>query len=598
VDPARSPSPLELELKSTDSAKRLNALKVLATKGKEALPSAPAIAEAVRDTDPSVRMQALVTLGAIGARSPVVKDALLLAMRVEDVGCAAIKALREIDKSAAMITQWNAVAADEQVSLEGRLCAAATVIEVKRAISREGETAIATGLLAGRSKALELAVMSDASIRGFAELLGRFLTGYTTPIAMVKRILETVSRADEETRSRFEKTFNPPFERLSHYAVGSDEFAEGAREMLRSEMRTRKDDVLSCESFGSAKWPDYVTFIDRAEKLGALDARSSVRTLLLQSEQMVCSFLGREELLTKPARQVLAAAIQRRGEAALDPLREALSDEKRRDRGWVAASLYVLTSGTDSQATGVLLAHDSNLGRDFNPIDVFAQVRPIRDERVIAALERAVANFGDPAADALLHGLPDDSAREQTAARLLLDDYSKFFVSARLLDELPNFAPATVRLLLNALEDSESWRRGERLRSLLIRHAQSAAPVIAEELAKRKPTETNDLLSVLQAMKGDATPAVPAVTALLPTPSQRDAIQTLAAIGAPSAPAVPQLIDILRSRRSPNRAAAARALGAIGPSASAAAAPLHAAALEKDEALRAAALEALAKIER
>jgi len=601
VDPARNPSLLELELKSTDPAKRLNALKVLATLGKEALPSAPAIAEAVRDPDASVRMQALITLRAIQVRSSVVRDSLLMAMRVEDVGCAAIQVLREIDKSAATVTQWNAVAADEQVSLDVRLCAAATVIEVKHAISPEGETAIASGLWAGRSKALELAVMSDASIRGFAEPLGRFLSGYATPMDMVKRILETVSRADEETQGRFAKTFNPPFERLSDYAVGSDQLDKGAREMLRSAMRVRTNDVISC-GFGYERWPEYVTkyitFIDRAEKLGVMDARSSARTLLSQSQQMFC-ILRDNELQTNQAREVLAVAIQRRGEAALDPLRDALSDEKRRDRAWVAASLYVLTGGTDSQATGVLLAPAYDPGPGFSPIDVFARVRPIRDERVIAALEKSAAKSNEKAANALVHGLLDDSARERTAARLLQsDDYPAFLVGARLIEGLPKLAPGTVRLLLKGLESSERWRRGEQSRSLLTRHARSAVPVIAEELAKRKPTETTELLSVLNAMKGEAAPAVPAVTALLRTASQLDAIQTLAEIGAASTPAVPQMIEIVRSERSPNRAAAARALGAIGPNAAAAAVSLHALALAKDEVLRNAALEALAKIER
>jgi hypothetical protein len=561
--PQKPPSVLELELKSTDAAKRVNALKVLATKGKEALPAASAIAEAVRDAEPSVRMQAVLTLGALRPRDPEIKDVLLLAMRSKDIGCLAAQVLGSIEKPDAMVTPLNAVAGDKQVPIGVRMCAATMSVDITGEISTEAAEPIALALLDDNSTGLDLALRSEASIRRFAYGLAIVAGRRTLPLDTFVRVLEVIAVADEMTLTSFayQLTTKAHYEVLADYAEADARLSPAARPLLRNAFVRWKELIVPCD-YGPPS--DYVRFIDGAEKLGVFNSEDAVTALLLQSKWMNCTDFGEPDAdKTREARQAIHLAIRRRGDAASVPLRKVFGQTDRPDHVWIAATIYMLTRGADAEATEVLLEQsraDYPTSEVLDPIPLFAEVLPLRHDGVINALASAAEAGNEAAALALFRGLESAGGWERVAVRLLPSVKPAIVeIGAALLKRLPQLAPATVAKLVEANGKSESWM----IRNVLIKHAASA---------------------------------VPAITALLRTPRQSDAIKALESMGATAAPAVDALVAIVKSRRAANRAAAARALGAIGSGAAAAVPALRDASKEKDEVLRTEALAALVKI--
>lgn len=558
--PARQhvPTPAEQALKSPDAATRLNALKVLAANPKAALPAVRAIAEAMKDSDLGVRTQAVALIEKLHPNDDTIRDELRLLLRDVNIGCGAASALRAMG-APDLVSSLKAVAGDSQAPAAVRVCAAALVVDVTHAYSEEVYAAIAAGLNSKDTQAFSLATSNDAAIRRLAGPLGSWITRQYVPDEQVRRMLQVLS-TEPQGRLAFDEEFSSAAGYAQLLRYSKFDLTASERELLRHGFERWKNTSKHCLTDEAA---EFVEFVDRAQELRWMTDDEAAVTLEYQLfPSLFCPEVDWQR--KQQNSELITAALRKHGDAAIPPLRKELAARSFAS-SWAAISLYILTRGTDAEATAILLNElDQSMSADrahIDPLPTFAAVRPIQDSRVTNALANEASWGNEKAAQVLIDCVPEEM-REPTATALL---------------RLPRGSAVDTGLRL-------------------LPAGQKAAVIIVAELTGGgvDPSSIALLLTRLASMKSDAAPAVPAVTALLRTDRQLQPIETLAAIGSASAPALDQLAGILRTRTSPNRVAAARAIGMIGTSPAATAA-LRAAADETEPALRDAAREALAK---
>lgn len=125
-------------------------------------------------------------------------------------------------------------------------------------------------------------------------------------------------------------------------------------------------------------------------------------------------------------------------------------------------------------------------------------------------------------------------------------------------------------------------------------------PVLLEGLSSEDPTERLAAVVGLEYYPDEAAETVPELKKLVKDSSvfvRQATADALGKLGEPAAPAVPELAALLSDEDNNVRRSAAVALGKIGPKASSSTGALQAAAkMDTDEAVRAAALEALRQV--